>query len=94
MDYTLRQLQGFLAVAELGSFTRAAERMRLTQSAMSVLVAELERSLRLRLLDRTTRRVELTDAGMQFRAAASKAVADLDHAVRNAHLLADRVMAA
>ena len=30
MNYTLRQLQGFLAVAELGSFTRAAERMRLT----------------------------------------------------------------
>lgn len=90
MNYTLRQLQGFLAVAELGSFTRAAERMRLTQSAMSVLVAELERSLRLRLLDRTTRRVELTEAGVQFRAAASKAVRDLDHAVRNAHLLADR----
>ena len=90
MNYTLRQLEGFLAVAELGNFTRAAERMRLTQSALSVLVAELERSLRLRLLDRTTRRVELTEAGAQFRAVASKVVADLDHAVRNAHLLADR----
>lgn len=90
MNITLRQLQAFLAVAELGSFTRAAGRLHLTQSALSVLVAELERSLRLRLLDRTTRRVELTEAGTQFLASAAKAVADLDHAVRHAHQLADR----
>jgi len=91
MNITLRQLQAFLAVSELGSFTRAADRMRLTQSAISVLVVELERSLNLKLLDRTTRRVEMTEAGRQFGAQAAKIISDLDHAVHNAHSLSQRL---
>ncbi len=89
MNVTLRQLQALLAVAEQGSFSRAAERLHVTQSAVSVLVRELERELRLRLFDRTTRRVEPTPAGAAFAAQAAKLVADLDLAVRHAHDLAE-----
>jgi len=91
MNLKLRQLQAFLAVAELGSFTRAAEQMHLSQSAVSVLVGELETCLRLKLLDRTTRRVEATTAGRQFAAQTAKVVSDLDHAVRYAHGVSQRL---
>ncbi len=66
MNVTLRQLRAFTAVAALGSFTAAAGQLHLTQSALSVLVRELERELGTRLFDRHTRRVELTEAGRDF----------------------------
>ena len=59
----LRQLTVFVAVAEEASFTRAADRLHLVQSAVSASVRGLERELGAALFDRTTRRVELTDAG-------------------------------
>jgi DNA-binding transcriptional LysR family regulator len=59
----LRHLEHFLAVAEEGSFTRAAARVHLVQSALSVSVRALERELGTRLFDRTTHRVELSDSG-------------------------------
>ena len=59
----LRHLEQFVAVAEEGSFTRAAARLHLVQSAVSVSVRSLERELGARLFDRTTHRVELTDPG-------------------------------
>lgn len=59
----LRQLQYFVAIAEVRSFTRAAEQIHVVQSALSASVKALETELEVRLLDRTTRRVELTDAG-------------------------------
>jgi DNA-binding transcriptional LysR family regulator len=59
----LRHLEHFLAVAEEQSFTRAATRIHLVQSALSVSVRSLERDLGTRLFDRTTHRVQLTDAG-------------------------------
>jgi DNA-binding transcriptional LysR family regulator len=59
----LRQLTVFLAVAEEASFTRAADRLHMVQSAVSASVRALERDLGSALFDRTTRRVELTDAG-------------------------------
>jgi DNA-binding transcriptional LysR family regulator len=90
MNVTLRQLQAFVAVAESGNFSRAADRLHVAQSAVSVLVRELERNLVIRLFDRTTRRVELTDAGVEFRATAEKLIADLDHAVQHTHDLVER----
>jgi DNA-binding transcriptional LysR family regulator len=90
MNVTLRQLQAFVAVAESGNFSRAAERLHVAQSAVSVLVRELERKLNIRLFDRTTRRVELTDAGLEFRATAEKLITDLEHAVQNTHDLVER----
>jgi DNA-binding transcriptional LysR family regulator len=59
----LRHLTVFVAVAEEASFTRAADRLHMVQSAVSASVRGLERELGASLFDRTTRRVELTDAG-------------------------------
>jgi DNA-binding transcriptional LysR family regulator len=59
----LRQLATFVAVAEEGGFTRAAERLHVVQSAVSAGVRNLERDLGTPLFDRTTHRVGLTDAG-------------------------------
>lgn len=90
MNVTLRQLEAFVAVAEAGNFSRAADQLHVAQSAVSVLVRELERKLDIRLFDRTTRRVELTDAGIEFRATAEKLIADLDHAVQHTRDLVER----
>jgi DNA-binding transcriptional LysR family regulator len=59
----LRHLEHFLAVAEEQSFTRAASRIHLVQSALSVSIRSLETELGTRLFDRTTHRVALTDTG-------------------------------
>ncbi len=59
----LRHLEHFVAVAEEQNFTRAAARVHLVQSALSVSIRGLERELGTRLFDRTTHRVELTDSG-------------------------------
>ncbi len=90
MNITLRQLQAFLAVGERSSFTRAGRQLGLSQSAVSMLVADLERELDLRLLDRTTRRVEATEAGRAFAAQASRVLAGLEAALREARDLAER----
>ncbi|GAA2674804.1 LysR family transcriptional regulator [Streptomyces lunalinharesii] len=62
----LRHLRGFLAVAEERSFTHAADRLRTGQPALTRAVRALEAALGVRLLDRTTRRVALTDAGRRL----------------------------
>jgi DNA-binding transcriptional LysR family regulator len=62
-DVELRQLEHFAAVAEEGSFTKAARRLSYVQSAISVSIQSLERELGIRLFDRTTHRVVLTSAG-------------------------------
>ena len=59
----LRQLETFVAVAEEGSFTRAADRLHVVQSAVSAGVRKLERELGVALFDRSTHRVALSDAG-------------------------------
>lgn len=62
----LQQLRYAVAVAEARSFTRAAERYRVVQSALSQQIARLERELGVRLFARTSRRVEVTAAGEAF----------------------------
>ena len=66
MNVTLRQLQAFVAVSQTGSFTLAAERLFITQSALSGLIKELEASLGLRLFDRSTRRLRLSVLGAEL----------------------------
>ncbi|WP_035058922.1 LysR family transcriptional regulator [Andreprevotia chitinilytica] len=56
----------FATVAQLGSFTRAAERLDVPKSSVSVAVARLEKRLGQRLLERSTRRLRLTEAGTQL----------------------------
>ncbi len=66
-DYTLRQLEYFVAVADAGTVTAAAARVHLSQSAMSTALAELERTLGIALLVRRhARGVTLTPAGQQL----------------------------
>ncbi|MBU9816452.1 LysR family transcriptional regulator [Rahnella sp. C60] len=66
MNYSLRQLRVFVAVSRYGSFSRAGEAIGLSQSAVSHSMKELEAEMGVRLLDRTTREVVLTDAGLRL----------------------------
>ena len=59
-----RQLAAFVAVVEKKSFSQAAERLGVTQPAMSLQIRSLEERLGRRLLDRSGRRVEPTEAGL------------------------------
>jgi DNA-binding transcriptional LysR family regulator len=59
----LRQLEYFVAVAEEANFTRAAERVRISQSGVSAQLRQLERELGAELIDRSTRKATLTPAG-------------------------------
>lgn len=90
MNVTFKQVQAFVAVAETTSFSRAAEQLNVAQSRISVLVSDLERELGVRLFDRTTRRMELTVPGREFRPHAEKLIADLRHAVEDTHALGER----
>jgi DNA-binding transcriptional LysR family regulator len=63
---TIRQYEAFLAIADLHSISAAADRLGLTSSAVSQLLAEMETDLGFRLFDRTTRRVNLSSAGRDF----------------------------
>jgi len=87
---TIKQIESFLAVAETGSFSAASRKVNVAQPALSQAVKDLETELGLRLFDRTTRRVELTDIGREFHQSASKVLDELKHAVDNVHQLADR----
>ncbi|MFI1928449.1 MULTISPECIES: LysR substrate-binding domain-containing protein [unclassified Streptomyces] len=77
----LRHLQHFVAVAEDQHFTRAAERLMVSQSGLSASIRALERELRAPLFVRTTRRVTLTEAGRALLAEAERILAQ----VRAAH---------
>lgn len=74
----LRQLRYFAAVADRGNFTRAAEDLHLAQSALSQQVRRLERELGVELLERTSRRVELTEAGEIALTRATRILSEVD----------------
>jgi LysR family transcriptional regulator, transcription activator of glutamate synthase operon len=74
----LRQLRYLDAVARRRSFTQAARELYIAQSALSQQVGRLERELGVELLHRTTRRVEVTEAGELFLARARRALAEVD----------------
>jgi DNA-binding transcriptional LysR family regulator len=74
-EVELRHLEHFVAVAEERSFTRAAARIHLVQSALSVSIRSLERELDSRLFNRTTHHVELTDAGQALLVEARRTLA-------------------
>ena len=73
----LRQLEHFVAVAETRHFTRAAERLHIVQSAVSASIRTLERDLQVELFNRTTQRVELTDAGAELLPQARRILAEV-----------------
>lgn len=77
----LQDVAVFSAVVESGGFSAAAGRLGLPKSTVSRKVAELEESLGVRLLHRTTRRMSLTEAGAAFYEQASRALTGLQHAI-------------
>lgn len=85
----LRHLRAFLAVAEEHHFSRAAERLHLAQPALSQQVKQLERELGVALFERTTRRVELTEAGHRLVPHARSVLAGVDGATTDLRLLTE-----
>ena len=75
-------LRYFLAVAELGSFSKAAQRVSVTQPTLSVGIAKLEHEVGARLFERTTRRVSLTPAGSKFLQHARRITQEYEAALR------------
>ncbi|QJW83351.1 LysR family transcriptional regulator [Ramlibacter terrae] len=73
----LNHLPAFLAVAEHCSFRAAAQRMHISQSALSVQIRQLERMLGVPLFHRTTRSVNLTAEGQRLQAVARRATEEL-----------------
>jgi len=70
----------FAKVVEQGSFARAANRLEMSTSAVSRRVGELEAHLQVRLLNRTTRRLSLTESGQAFYERCVQLLADLEEA--------------
>src|SRR5690348_14392400 len=66
INFDLNDLQAFRAVAELGSFRKAAEAVSISQPALSRRIDKLEEALGVRLFERTTRSVALTTIGRAF----------------------------
>lgn len=77
----LNAISVFLAVADLRSFRGAAERLGVTRSAVSQAIRRLESDLGLALLQRTTRSVNLTEAGQAFHARVAPAMTEIDAAL-------------
>ena len=81
MKFTLSDLEAFVAVADLANFRRAAEAVHLSQPALSRRIAKLESALGVRLFERTTRKVSLTQAGRGFMPSVERLLDDLDVAL-------------
>ena len=89
-NVTLRQLRAFLAVAQERSFTHAAVRLRLTQSALTLSVKTLEAEIGAKLLDRTTRSVVPTMQGERFIAVAERLIEEMERALDDIWAHAER----
>jgi len=90
MNVSLRQMRVFLAVARDRNFSRAGVRVGLSQPAVSRSIRELEQQLGLRLLDRTTREVELTEAGVKLSGALDRLIDELESVLLEARSAGER----
>src|SRR5579884_4087075 len=86
-----QNLAAFLEVADSGSFSKAAERLHLSQPAVSKRIAALEAQLGRPLFDRVGRQVSLTDAGRTLRPYARQALQDIEDARRALSQLSGKV---
>ncbi|MEX0584175.1 MAG: LysR family transcriptional regulator [Natronospirillum sp.] len=87
----IQNLQAFVAISTYGSFSAAADRLHLTQPAVSKRVQTLEHQLGTTLFDRIGRGVHLTDAGKALLPAAQRILQEMDNAQRTMQNLADQV---
>jgi DNA-binding transcriptional LysR family regulator len=83
MNPTLRQMRAFVALSKTGNFTLAAQLLHLSQSALSGLIKELEATLGARVVDRSTRKISLTEIGSELYPLFSQIIDDLDGALAN-----------
>ncbi|MEB0045676.1 MULTISPECIES: LysR family transcriptional regulator [unclassified Pseudomonas] len=81
INFDLNDLQAFRAVVEQGSFRKAADTVRISQPALSRRIEKLEEALGVKLFERTTRRVNLTQAGRCFMPSVERLLDDLDVAL-------------
>ncbi|WP_194788392.1 LysR family transcriptional regulator [Pseudomonas sp. UFMG81] len=73
-------MRAFARVVETGSFTKAADTLHISRTSVTQLIQQLEARLRVRLLNRTTRRVSVTNDGAQFYQRVLRLLADLEDA--------------
>lgn len=86
----LRRMAIFAAVVEAQSFSEAGRRLNLAKSAVSKQIAELEQNLGVRLMNRTTRRLNLTEAGERFYQSCSRILEEATQATRAVRDLQDQ----
>src|SRR5690242_17658064 len=89
MDLNLRDLRAFVAVAQTGSFTRAASKLNLSQPALTVQIRRLEETVGARLFDRNSRTVALTSVGRELLPVLQKSLADMQRVLDDARALSD-----
>lgn len=89
MDLNLRDIRAFIAVAQTGSFTRAAARLHLSQPALTVQIRRLEETVGVRLFDRNSRNVALTPTGRELLPLLQKSLHDMEHVLIDARALGD-----
>ncbi len=87
----LRHLRVYIAIAEAGNFTRAAEHLLLSQSSLTVTMRQLESELGINLLQRTTRQVQITSDGERFLTEARRIVGDFDRLLTAMRLSASQL---
>jgi len=90
LSLTLRHVRAFVEVAHHGSFRRAAEKLFLSQPALTITINQLEDKVGVSLFNRTTRQVNLTTDGEDFLPIAERLVADFDRAIADLKTSAER----
>ena len=80
-NISIKHLRAFVEIANLGSFTRAANQLNVTQSTLTASIKQLELQAGLTLFDRTTRQVTLTKEGLRFFPVARRLITDFSLAI-------------
>jgi LysR family transcriptional regulator, carnitine catabolism transcriptional activator len=91
MKFELKHLEAFVAAARYGSFTRAAAALGISQPTFTVHIRQLEDALGVRLLDRTTRPIDLTPIGRELAGPLERALRDIDSAFLNIEELSQKM---
>lgn len=89
-NITIKQLRAFVALAHEASFTRAASKLNLSQSSLTIAIRQLEAEVNLKLFDRTTRSVHLTSHAQMFLPVAERLLHDLFRSLDDLSALAER----